>query len=572
MRRRRRTLTALGRGVVTGLVAVAVIGVASAGYVPSSVFLQVANNLSDLLSPSTARTNLGLGTMSTQNTGISVVNPGTNTIEAVLPVQTAVGASKTFGTADLFQKTRRSNSGSAMADTLPTSTTTGIVNGSRLDIANVDASASDTLTAGAGTSIAVGCSTVVAGQDVMLVYDLANTTWRGDGNTCIQGGSALTAANDTNVTLTLGGAPTTALLHAASVTLGWTGTLSVVRGGTASSTLTAHAVLLGEGTSALGSATVGTQYRLLADQGSSADPVFSTLTSLIDNALSCATQGDILYRGASGWNCLGPGTSGQYLGTGGASTNPSWSGIPPYINFLGGLVLSNDGGAPNNVLDIEAGAANDSTNAVVISLGAFTKSTAGSWASGSGSNGMGNGLTIANSTWYHVCLANNSGTPDIWFDTSVTCGNKPTGITDTKYRRIGSFFTDGSAHIIKFSQNGDEFLWLVDQAAAFNPYSVTTTQTPGPVAVPTGVKVIARLRTLFSSTSMNEVLISSPDQSTVAGASIGLDATLLGQQGDLATIDVRTNTSAQINIVASTATGSLYVYTYGWIDTRGKLN
>ncbi len=46
-------------------------------------------------------------------------------------------------------------------------------------------------------------------------------------------GSALTQANDTNVTLTLGGTPSTALLHPASITAGWTGTLSLARGGLA---------------------------------------------------------------------------------------------------------------------------------------------------------------------------------------------------------------------------------------------------------------------------------------------------------------------------------------------------
>jgi hypothetical protein len=43
---------------------------------------------------------------------------------------------------------------------------------------------------------------------------------------------ALTKTDDTNVTLTLGGAPTTALLNATSLTLGWTGILSPTRGGT----------------------------------------------------------------------------------------------------------------------------------------------------------------------------------------------------------------------------------------------------------------------------------------------------------------------------------------------------
>lgn len=44
--------------------------------------------------------------------------------------------------------------------------------------------------------------------------------------------AALTKTDDTNVTLTLGGTPTTALLQATSITAGWTGTLSRTRGGT----------------------------------------------------------------------------------------------------------------------------------------------------------------------------------------------------------------------------------------------------------------------------------------------------------------------------------------------------
>jgi hypothetical protein len=49
--------------------------------------------------------------------------------------------------------------------------------------------------------------------------------------------SALTKTDDTNVTLTLGGTPTTSLLQAVSLTLGWTGTLSTGRGGTGLSTI-----------------------------------------------------------------------------------------------------------------------------------------------------------------------------------------------------------------------------------------------------------------------------------------------------------------------------------------------
>ena len=63
----------------------------------------------------------------------------------------------------------------------------------------------------------------------------------------ITGGQALTKADDTNVTLTLGGTPTTALLQPASITAGWTGQLAVSRGGSGAGTLTG--LLQGNGTS-----------------------------------------------------------------------------------------------------------------------------------------------------------------------------------------------------------------------------------------------------------------------------------------------------------------------------------
>lgn len=59
---------------------------------------------------------------------------------------------------------------------------------------------------------------------------------------------ALTKVDDTNVTLTLGGNPATSLLRDVSLTLGWTGTQAVSRGGTGAGTLTG--LLQGNGTSA----------------------------------------------------------------------------------------------------------------------------------------------------------------------------------------------------------------------------------------------------------------------------------------------------------------------------------
>ena len=63
--------------------------------------------------------------------------------------------------------------------------------------------------------------------------------------------TALTRTDDTNVTLTLGGAPTTALLTAASITVGWSGTLATSRGGTGAASFDAATLYSG-------GATVGT--------------------------------------------------------------------------------------------------------------------------------------------------------------------------------------------------------------------------------------------------------------------------------------------------------------------------
>lgn len=62
-------------------------------------------------------------------------------------------------------------------------------------------------------------------------------------------GAALTKTDDTNVTLTLGGSPTTALVNASSLTLGWTGTLAVGRGGLGISTTPSNGQIpIGNGT------------------------------------------------------------------------------------------------------------------------------------------------------------------------------------------------------------------------------------------------------------------------------------------------------------------------------------
>lgn len=100
-------------------------------------------------------------------------------------------------------------------------------------------------------------------------------------------GEALTRVDDTNVTLTLGGTPATALLRATSLTLGWTGQLAISRGGTGQSTALA---------------------------------AFNALSPL-------TTRGDLLTRDASNNIRLGIGAADTALRSNG--TDPSWGKLSP---------------------------------------------------------------------------------------------------------------------------------------------------------------------------------------------------------------------------------------------------
>lgn len=60
--------------------------------------------------------------------------------------------------------------------------------------------------------------------------------------------------------------------------------------------------------------------------GLTAPPAGNTMTAVLDATIG-NTQGNILYRGASAWVVLAPGTMGQLLSTGGPAANPSWATV-----------------------------------------------------------------------------------------------------------------------------------------------------------------------------------------------------------------------------------------------------
>ena len=111
-------------------------------------------------------------------------------------------------------------------------------------------------------------------------------------------GSALTKTDDTNVTLTLGGSPSTALVNAASLALGWTGQLSLTRGGSNASLTASNGGIIYSTASAMailaGTATAGQ----MLQSGANDTPAWSTTTYPSINAINT-----IMY--ASSANVLG---------------------------------------------------------------------------------------------------------------------------------------------------------------------------------------------------------------------------------------------------------------------------
>lgn len=107
--------------------------------------------------------------------------------------------------------------------------------------------------------------------------------------------AALTRTNDTNVTVTLGGTPATALLQAVSLTLGWTGTLAETRGGTAQSTYTLGDILYSSAANTLAKLAGNTSatLKILTQTGTgavSAAPAWTDLASLTGANVTAASS------------------------------------------------------------------------------------------------------------------------------------------------------------------------------------------------------------------------------------------------------------------------------------------
>jgi hypothetical protein len=242
-------------------------------------------------------------------------------------------------------------------------------------------------------------------------------------------------------------------------------------------------------------------------------------------------------------------------------------------SYLAGLGMANNAGTPNSKIDVAAGVCADGTNAAMLSV------TGGTIDCGTvGANGLDSG-SLGNSTWYHAfAIGKTDGTTALLGSTSLASPAMPTGYT--LKRRIGSFLTDGSAHIVGFVQDGDYFRWKVAVLDGSDTNPGTAAQLK-PVSVPAGVSVMWLGNLLVqTSTTPTSILLSDPaatnevPRATNAGSPAAPGMTMSVLVGGLSSqaIEVRTDTSRQVRYRLSASTGDIIVglVTLGWIDRRGR--
>lgn len=192
----------------------------------------------------------------------------------------------------------------ATADTLTNKSISGGTN-------TLSAIANASLT---NSSITIGGASTALGASVTAttILDSIGST---RGNVIYRGASvwAALAVGTSGQVLTSGGAGA----DPSWTTAGGSGTVTSIatNNGLTGGTITS--------TGTIGLATIADARVLANISGGSAVPSANTVTGIIDTI--GATQGQVLYRGASAWSALATGTSGFFLKTSGASANPSWA-------------------------------------------------------------------------------------------------------------------------------------------------------------------------------------------------------------------------------------------------------
>jgi hypothetical protein len=333
---------------------------------------------------------------------------------------------------------------------------------------------SNTLILGAGgNAIVVGDSTTVRPQYPLKLpsYTVATLpsastagagtqAWVSDatsptrGQTLSGGGSTpcMAVSNGTNWVAGIGASINNSCWSGTALAIGngGTGQTSANAAFNALSPLTTAGDLLYGGASGAGNRLgIGTASQILNVNSGATAPQWTSLSALIDT-LGTAAQGDVLYRGSSGWVFLAPGTSGQFLQTQGAGANPQWaaaSGSSLISTFLlsGATGTANLFAGPNagNTTMGSSGTSNGCSN-VLVGTGSIgqsitsgnTNTVLGAVSGGALTTGYSNTLLGAacgnaiNTGYQNTLVGNASGSAlTSGYQNTVVGYNSGTGIT-----------------------------------------------------------------------------------------------------------------------------------------------
>lgn len=237
---------------------------------------------------------------------------------------------------------------------------------------------------------------------------------------------------------------------------------------------------------------------------------------------------------------------------------------------LVGLKLSTPGASAD--LTVAAGLCIDESNAELMTLAAALTKGTGAWVVGNNQGGLDTGA-IANNTTYHRYLIKRPDTGVVDVCCSLSAAGPTVGGASnipaayTRYRRLGSIMTNGSAQWQTFLQFADRFYTAATLGASGASGQVLVT-----LAVPTGIVV---LPLLYGQVAANGG--SGGSTINVAPAGLATSVSILAQiDGSASTyaaasaVGPPTNTSAQIYYSASGASIYASLFTTGWIDRRGQ--
>ena len=125
------------------------------------------------------------------------------------------------------------------------------------------------------------------------------------------------------------------------------------------------------------------------------------------------------------------------------------------IDYIGGLTISKDSGSPNDTILIDPGACYDSTKEVVLALDVLTTKQ--------------NSPQSANTAYYVYIIGSDTGSSiDILISTEPSVPALPTGYT--RYRKIGSYTTDGNGNIDTIYSFGNNTSQANPQATIIKTY------------------------------------------------------------------------------------------------------